>query len=51
MRIFAFFLGKNKKKVAGVAAMLLTTESLVTEIPEPPSGGPATPDMGGMGMY
>lgn len=36
------------------ASMLLTTEAVVVDIPEknPPSGGPAMPDMGGMGgMY
>ena len=38
---------------ASVAAMVLTTESLVTDIPEPPAAGtPPMPDMGGMGgMY
>ncbi len=40
------------QNAASVAAMVLTTESLVTDIPEPPApvaaGGP---DMGGMGMY
>jgi chaperonin GroEL len=37
------------ENAASVAAMVLTTESLVAEIPEPPPpmpGGP--PDMGGM---
>ena len=34
---------------ASIAAMLLTTESLVSDIPEPPScAAPAAPDMGGM---
>jgi len=36
------------ENAASVAAMVLTTESLVTDIPEPPA---AAPDMGGMGMY
>ena len=33
---------------ASVAAMVLTTESLVADIPEPPAPMPAAPDMGGM---
>ncbi len=40
------------QNAASVASMVLTTESLVTDIPEPPApmaGG--APDMGGMGMY
>ena len=39
------------ENAASVAAMILTTESLVTDIPEPPAPAPAAPDMGGMGMY
>ena len=41
------------QNAASVAAMVLTTESLVTDIPEPPAPAPAGgPDMGGMGgMY
>ena len=40
------------ENAASVAAMILTTESLVTDIPEPPSAAPGgAPDMGGMGMY
>ncbi|MCL2828678.1 MAG: chaperonin GroEL [Oscillospiraceae bacterium] len=39
------------ENAASVAAMVLTTESLVTDIPEPPAAAPAAPDMGGMGMY
>jgi len=39
------------ENAASVAAMVLTTESLVTDIPEPASAAPAPPDMGGMGMY
>lgn len=41
------------QNAASVASMVLTTESLVTDIPEPPApAAPATPDMGGMGgMY
>ena len=37
------------ENAASVAAMVLTTESLVTDIPEPPAPAPApNPDMGGM---
>jgi len=36
------------ENAASVAAMVLTTESLVAEIPEPPAPMPAAPDMGGM---
>jgi chaperonin GroEL len=40
------------ENAASVAAMVLTTESLVSDIPEPPAHAPAAPDMGGMGgMY
>ncbi|SHH57864.1 chaperonin GroEL [Sporobacter termitidis DSM 10068] len=41
------------ENAASVAAMVLTTESLVSDIPEPPAAMPAgAPDMGGMGgMY
>ena len=38
------------ENAASVASVTLTTESLVTNIPEPPAAAPA-PDMGGMGMY
>jgi len=39
------------ENAASVAAMVLTTESLVADKPEPPAPVPA-PDMGGMGgMY
>jgi len=38
------------QNAASVASMILTTEALVTEIPESKSDKPATPDMGGMGM-
>ena len=31
--------------------MVLTTESLVADKPQPPTPAPAAPDMGGMGMY
>ncbi|MGC6391294.1 MAG: chaperonin GroEL [Alphaproteobacteria bacterium] len=34
---------------ASVAGLLITTEAVVTEIPEPKGSGPAMPDMGGMG--
>ena len=40
------------EKAAYVAAMILTTESLVADKPEPPAPVAANPDMGGMGgMY
>ncbi|MDR2502113.1 MAG: chaperonin GroEL [Oscillospiraceae bacterium] len=36
------------ENAASVASMVLTTESLVADIPEPPAPAPAAPDMGGM---
>ena len=36
------------ENAASVAAMVLTTESLVADIPEPPAPMPSSPDMGGM---
>lgn len=36
------------ENAASVAAMVLTTESLVADKPEPPAAAPAAPDMGGM---
>ncbi len=40
------------EKAASVAAMVLTTESLVADKPEPPAPAAPNPDMGGMGgMY
>jgi chaperonin GroEL len=40
------------ENAASVASMVLTTESLVSDIPEPPAPAAASPDMGGMGgMY
>ncbi|MCL2083101.1 MAG: chaperonin GroEL [Oscillospiraceae bacterium] len=39
------------QNAASIAAMVLTTESLVSDKPEPPAPAPAAPDMGGMGMY
>lgn len=36
------------ENAASVAAMVLTTESLVADIPQPPAPAPAAPDMGGM---
>ncbi len=36
------------ENAASVSSMVLTTESLVTDIPEPPAAAPAAPDMGGM---
>ena len=39
------------QNAASVAAMVLTTESLVTDIPEPVAPAAPAPDMGGMGMY
>ncbi len=35
---------------ASVAGLLITTEAMVAEKPEPASAAPAMPDMGGMGM-
>ena len=42
------------ENAASIAAMILSTEALITDIPEPPKSAPASPDggMGGMGgMY
>ena len=40
------------QNAASVASMVLTTESVVADKPEPPAPAPAAPDMGGMGgMY
>ncbi len=36
------------QNAASIAAMILTTESLVADIPTPPAPAPAAPDMGGM---
>ena len=36
------------ENAASVASMVLTTESLVADKPEPPAPAPANPDMGGM---
>ena len=36
------------ENAASIAAVLLTTESLVADKPEPPAPAPAAPDMGGM---
>ena len=36
------------QNAASVASMVLTTESLVADIKEPPVAAPAAPDMGGM---
>ena len=36
------------ENASSVAAMVLTTESLVADKPEPPAPAPAAPDMGGM---
>ena len=36
------------ENAASVASMVLTTESLVADKPEPPTPAPAAPDMGGM---
>ena len=36
------------QNAASVAATLLTTESIVTDIPTPPTPAPAGGDMGGM---
>ena len=40
------------ENAASIAAMILTTEALITDIPEPEKAASAAPDMGGMGgMY
>ena len=39
------------ENAASVAAMVLTTESLVADKPQPPAPAAPAPDMGGMGMY
>ena len=40
------------QNAASVASMVLTTEAVVADKPEPPAAAPAAPDMGGMGgMY
>ncbi len=42
------------ENAASVATMVLTTEALITDLPEknnPPAGGAPAPDMGGMGGY
>ncbi|MDO4811048.1 MAG: chaperonin GroEL [Eubacteriales bacterium] len=40
------------ENAASVSGMVLTTESLVADKPQPPMAAPAAPDMGGMGgMY
>ena len=36
------------ENAASIAGMVLTTESLITDIPEPPGATPAMPDMGHM---
>ena len=36
------------ENAASIASVLLTTESLVADKPEPPAAAPAAPDMGGM---
>ena len=37
------------ENAASIAAMILTTEALITDIPEEEKAMPAAPDMGGMG--
>ena len=39
------------ENAASVSGMVLTTESLVADKPQPPAPAPAAPDMGGIGMY
>jgi chaperonin GroEL len=36
------------ENAASVSSMVLTTEALVSDIPEPPAPMPMPPDMGGM---
>ena len=38
------------ENAASIAAMILTTEALVTDIPQDEPAMPAAPDMGGMGF-
>ncbi len=38
------------ENAASIAAMILTTEALITDIPQPEAPMPAAPDMGGMGF-
>ena len=37
------------ENAASIAGLMLTTEALVSEIPEENKAAPAAPDMGGMG--
>ena len=37
------------QNAASIAGLLLTTEAVITDKPEPASAAPAAPDMGGMG--
>ncbi len=39
------------QNAASVAGVMLTTQAVITEIPEEKPAAPAAPDMGGMGMY
>ena len=39
------------QNAASVASVMLTTEAVITEVPEEKTAAPAAPDMGGMGMY
>ena len=39
------------ENAASIAAMILSTEALITDIPEPPKSAPASPDGGMGGMY
>ena len=39
------------ENAASVSGMVLTTESLVADKPQPPAPAAPAPDMGGMGMY
>ena len=34
---------------SGVASLMITTEAMIVEVPEPKPAGGAAPDMGGMG--
>ena len=38
------------ENAASVSGMVLTTESLVADKPQPRTGSPPAPDMGGMGI-
>ena len=50
MRCFTIGLFSASLNAASIAALLLRTEALITDIPEKEVAGPAMPPMGGGGM-